>query len=221
MTSHRIPLALLLASTVALGGCATKAQTGAAVGAAGGAVVGGVIGKVAGSTAKGAIAGAVIGGIAGDMIGARMDRQAAELAQNIPGATVERVGEGIQVTFASGLLYDFDSDAVKPTAQENLRSLAQSLDKYPGTNLLIVGHTDSVGDEGYNQGLSERRARAAANYLVSQGVAAARIGTRGLGESEPVASNDSDAGRAQNRRVEVAIYASEAYREEVKRQAGE
>lgn len=221
MTSHRIPLALLLAATVALGGCATKAQTGAAVGAAGGAVVGGVIGKVAGSTAKGAIAGAVIGGIAGDMIGARMDRQAAELAQNIPGATVERVGEGIQVTFASGLLYDFDSDAVKPTAQENLRSLAQSLDKYPGTNLLIVGHTDSVGDEAYNQGLSERRARAAANYLVSQGVAASRVGTRGLGESEPVASNDSDAGRAQNRRVEVAIYASEAYREEVKRQAGE
>lgn len=209
------PVSLLIA--VGVSGCATKAQTGAAVGAGGGAVVGGVIGKVAGSTAKGAIVGAVIGGIAGDMIGARMDRQAAELDQNIEGATVERVGEGIQVTFASGLLYDFDSDIVKTDARTNLRELARSLDKYPGTELIIIGHTDATGSADYNQALSERRAQAAASYLVSQGVSSHRIGTRGLGESEPIADNTTEAGMALNRRVEVAIFASEAYREEVQR----
>jgi outer membrane protein OmpA-like peptidoglycan-associated protein len=216
MRSITLPL-LILAGGTLVSGCATKAQTGAAVGAGGGAVIGGVIGKVAGSTAKGAIAGAVIGGIAGDMIGARMDRQAKELEQNIKGATVERVGEGIQVTFASGLLYDFDSDVVKTDARTNLRELASSLDKYPGTELIIIGHTDDVGADSYNQALSERRAQAAAGYLMTQGVSAARIGTRGLGESEPIASNATEDGRARNRRVEVAIFASEAYREQVKR----
>jgi outer membrane protein OmpA-like peptidoglycan-associated protein len=116
------------------------------------------------------------------------------------------------VTFESGLLYEFDSDVVRGAARENLATLAASLDQYPGTDLLIVGHTDDVGSDTYNQDLSERRARAAANYLVSQGVARTRIRTLGLGEAEPVASNASDAGRDQNRRVEVAIYASEAYR---------
>lgn len=216
LRSPRGPLSLLIMS-LAVSGCATKAQTGAVIGAGGGAVVGGVIGKVAGSTAKGAIAGAVIGGIAGDMIGARMDRQAKELEQNIKGATVERVGEGIQVTFASGLLYDFDSDVVKADARTNLRELALSLDKYPGTDVIIIGHTDDVGADAYNQALSERRAQAAAAYLMTQGVAGSRIGTRGLGESEPIASNATEDGRARNRRVEVAIFASEAYREQVRR----
>lgn len=216
MRAIALPL-LLLAGGTLVTGCATKAQTGAVIGAGGGAVVGGVIGKVAGSTAKGAIAGAVIGGIAGDMIGARMDRQAKELEQNIKGATVERVGEGIQVTFASGLLYDFDSDVVKTDARTNLRELALSLDKYPGTDVIIIGHTDAVGADDYNQRLSERRAQAAAAYLMTQGVSSSRIGTRGLGEYEPIASNDTEDGRAANRRVEVAIYASEAYREQVRR----
>lgn len=213
-----LPL-VFCASSVTLTGCATKAQTGTVIGAGGGAVVGGAIGKVAGSTAKGAIVGAVIGGIAGNMIGARMDRQAKELEQNIEGATVERVGEGIQVTFASGLLFDFDSDVVKAEARTNLRELALSLDQYPGTDVIIIGHTDAVGPDDYNQSLSEQRARAAANYLMTQGVAGSRIGTRGLGESEPVASNDTEASRARNRRVEVAIFASEAYREQVRRSA--
>lgn len=202
----------LTVAILLLSGCATKSQTGAVIGAGGGAVVGGVIGKVAGSTTKGAIIGAVVGGAAGALIGAKMDRQAKELEQNIKGAKIERVGEGIQVTFDSGLLYDFDSDVVKAEAQNNLRELALSLDKYPGSDLMIVGHTDSQGSDSYNQSLSERRASAAANYLVSQGVARARITTRGLGETEPVASNDTDAGRQTNRRVEVAIYASAAER---------
>lgn len=221
----RFPRSMLLL-TLAAGGalsataCARNAQRGLVFGAAGGAVVGGIIGKVAGSTAKGAIIGAAVGGAAGAIIGDQMDRQAAELKQNIPGATVERVGEGIQVTFASGLLYDFDSDAVKPDARANLQSLAQSLDKYPGSDLLILGHTDSVGTDDYNKRLSVRRADAAAEYLVGQGVERSRIGTGGLGEEEPVAPNATADGRSRNRRVEVAIYASEKLREEARERAG-
>ena len=212
-----LPFAVVMA--VGLNSCATHTQTGAVIGAAGGAVVGGVIGKATGSTARGAIIGAAVGGATGAIIGAQMDKQAKELAQNIPGATVERVGEGIAVTFASGLLYDFDSDVVRTEARKNLRTLAESLDKYPGSDILIIGHTDQVGTATYNQGLSERRAAAAANYLVSQGVSRTRVATRGMGETDPVASNDTEAGRQQNRRVEVAIYASEAYKAEVARKA--
>lgn len=205
---------------LATAGCATKTQTGAVVGAAGGAVVGGAIGKAAGSTAKGAIIGAVVGGTAGAIIGAKMDKQAKELEQNIKGAKVERVGEGIQVTFDSGLLYDYDSDAVRAEARENLRTLAGSLGSYPDSDLLIVGHTDDRGSDSYNLGLSERRSAAAANYLVTQGVARSRLRTMGLGETEPVSPNDNDAGRQANRRVEIAIYASEAAQTAAKKQAG-
>lgn len=207
MSIRFLPVAALL-----LAGCATKTQTGAVVGTAGGAVVGGVIGKVAGSTAKGAIIGAVVGGVAGAIIGSQMDQQAKELEQNVKGARVERVGEGIQVTFDSGLLYDFDSDVVRPEARTNLHELALSLEKHSGSNLLIIGHTDQLGSEEYNQRLSERRANAAASYLISQGVSGSRIATRGLGETEPVASNETELGRQTNRRVEVAIFASEEAR---------
>ncbi len=205
---------------LATAGCATKTQTGAVIGAAGGAVVGGAIGKAAGSTAKGAIIGAVVGGTAGAIIGAKMDKQAKELEQNIKGAKVERVGEGIQVTFDSGLLFDYDSDAVRSAAQDNLRTLAGSLGSYPDSDLLIVGHTDDRGSDSYNLGLSERRSAAASNYLVTQGVARSRLRTMGLGETEPVAPNDNDAGRQANRRVEIAIYASEAAQAAAKKQAG-
>ena len=216
-TTRHLALGLLLAGGLVLGvnSCATHAQTGAVVGGAGGAVVGGVIGHAAGNTAVGAILGAAVGGIAGGIIGDRMDKQADELKQNIPGATVQRVGEGITVTFASGLLFDFDSDAIKSTAGSNLSALASSLHKYPDTDLLIVGHTDQVGSSAYNQGLSERRATAASSYLMAQGVAASRVHTRGMGEADPIATNDTELGRAQNRRVEVAIYASAAYRAQV------
>jgi outer membrane protein OmpA-like peptidoglycan-associated protein len=200
--------------------CARNAQRGLVFGAAGGAVLGGVIGKVSGSTAKGAIIGAAVGGAAGAIIGDQMDRQAKELELQVPGATVERVGEGIEVTFESGLLYDFDSDAVKPTAQHNLAALATSLQKYPKSDILILGHTDNVGTEVYNSDLSVRRADAAARYLMSRNVARSRIATGGLGETEPVASNADDAGRRRNRRVEVAIYASKELREQAQRQAG-
>lgn len=224
MNAFRSGRAVFLSLAVLAGsgalGCARNAQRGLVIGAAGGAVLGGVIGKVSGSTAKGAIIGAVVGGAAGAIIGDQMDRQAAELKQNIPGARVERVGEGIQVTFESGLLYDFDSDVVKPQARSNLQSLAQSLDKYPGSDLLILGHTDSVGTADYNKRLSVRRADAAAEYLISQGVARSRIATGGLGEEEPIESNATAEGRSRNRRVEVAIYASKELREKAQREAG-
>jgi outer membrane protein OmpA-like peptidoglycan-associated protein len=211
--------ALAFASTT---GCASlsKKEQGAIIGAGAGAVIGGAIGKYNGSTAKGAIIGAVVGGAAGAIIGHQMDQQAKELKQNIPGAVVERVGEGIQVTFQSGLLFDFDSDVVKGSAQSNLTTLAKSLDQYPKSNLLIVGHTDSVGTHAYNEDLSRRRSQAAANYLVAQGLERSRVQTMGLGETEPVNMANTDAAAAQNRRVEVAIYASPEMVADAKRKAG-
>jgi len=215
----RFVVAGLAAGSLTLG-CATKTQTGAAVGAAGGAVIGAVTG-VGGGTAKGAIIGAAVGGAAGAIIGSIMDKQAKELEQNIEGATVERVGEGIKVTFQSGLLFAFDSDVVLAEARANLTALAQSLDKYPDTDLLIVGHTDNVGTDAYNLGLSERRAAAAASYLSFRGVSEGRLQTAGRGETEPVAANDTDQGRSLNRRVEVAIYASDNMRAAARRQAAQ
>jgi outer membrane protein OmpA-like peptidoglycan-associated protein len=219
---NRARLTSLLAIMLIASGCSSLSRTekGAIIGAGAGGAIGGVIGNQTGSTARGAIIGAAVGGVVGAMIGNQMDKQAEELAQNIPGATVERVGEGIQVTFASGLLFDFDSDRVRAEAAQNLRNLASSLDKYPNTELLIVGHTDSDGADSYNWDLSQRRASSAATYLATQGVARTRLRTAGRGETEPVAPNESDAGRQQNRRVEVAIFASEAYRNELKKQYG-
>jgi len=210
----------VLAVTLVVGGCSSLSRTekGAIIGAGAGGAVGGVIGNQTGSTTRGAIIGAVVGGVVGGVIGRQMDKQADELAQNIPGAKVERVGEGIHVTFESGLLFDFDSDRVRQAAATNLRNLASSLGEYPNTDLLIVGHTDSDGPDSYNWDLSERRARAAASYLAAQGVARTRLRTAGRGEAEPVTSNETDAGRQQNRRVEVAIFASEAYRTQLRQQ---
>ena len=214
-------MSLAAVGAMTLSGCASMSnkQKGAVIGATSGAAVGGLIGKHNGSTAKGAIIGAAVGGAAGAIIGHQMDQQAKELKQNIPGAVVERVGEGIQVTFESGLLYDFDSDRVRATSADNLRELARSLVHYPNSDLLIVGHTDDVGSDAYNQRLSERRAAAAADFLVAQGVARLRVRTQGLGEGEPVAPNADEAGRQRNRRVEVAIYANEAAREAARARA--
>jgi outer membrane protein OmpA-like peptidoglycan-associated protein len=192
----------------------TNAEKGAAGGAAAGAVLGGVIGNNAGgSTAKGAIIGAVVGGTAGALIGQRMDRQAAELEDDLQNASVERVGEGIQVTFDSGLLFDFDSAELRAQARANLADLAASLSEFPETEVLVVGHTDSQGTDAYNQTLSERRAESAKLYLVRQGIAPSRVEAMGRGETEPVATNDTEAGRQENRRVEVAIFASEEYQQ--------
>ncbi|MDB4882604.1 MAG: OmpA/MotB domain protein [Gemmatimonadetes bacterium] len=202
-------------------GCASlnKKETGAIIGATAGAATGAMVGRANGSTAKGAIIGAAVGGTAGAVIGHQMDQQAKEIKQNIPGAIVERVGEGLQVTFESGLLFDYDSDVVRATARQNLSTLAASLEKYPNTDLVIVGHTDAQGTDSYNMTLSEKRAAAASSYLAAQGVARARLRSAGRGESEPVASNDTEAERQKNRRVEIAIYANETLKAQAK-QAG-
>ena len=201
-----------LAALVSVSACASlnKKESGAIIGATTGAAVGAAVGSANGSTAKGAIIGAAVGGAAGAVIGHQMDQQAKEIKQNIPGAIVERVGEGLQVTFASGLLFDFDSDILRADARNNLSTFAKSLDKYPGTDVLVVGHTDNKGTDAYNASLSSRRAAAAENYLASQGVTRVRLRSAGRGETEPMATNDTDAGRQQNRRVEVAIYANQA-----------
>ena len=219
---HRSFVLIPLAASLVSSGCASlnKKETGAIIGATAGAAAGAAIGRANGSTAKGAIIGAAVGGSAGAVIGHQMDQQAKELKQNIPGAIVERVGEGLQVTFESGLLFDYDSDVLRSQARQNLSTLASSLDKYPGTDLLIVGHTDAQGADSYNMTLSERRAAAAANFLASQGVTRTRLKATGRGEAEPVASNDAEADRQKNRRVEVAIVANESLREQAKKQSG-
>jgi outer membrane protein OmpA-like peptidoglycan-associated protein len=199
---------VLAGVVLAFSACASmsRKEKGAVIGAAAGGAVGGVVGKNTGSTARGAIIGAVVGGAAGAIIGHQMDQQAKELTLEIPGAIVERVGEGIQVTFASGLLYDFDSDAIRPEAGLNLRNLAISLKKYANTDLLIVGHTDALGSSAYNQDLSQRRATSASGYLAAQGVSTGRIHSQGKGEQEALGSNETEAGRQMNRRIEVAIF---------------
>jgi outer membrane protein OmpA-like peptidoglycan-associated protein len=202
-------------------GCAsmTKSQKGAIIGSSAGAVVGGIIGKQSDNTAEGAILGAVVGGIAGGIIGNYMDKQAAEMERDIEGAKIERVGEGIKVTFESGILFDVDSAALRPAAQENLKKLASILEKYEDTEILIEGHTDATGPEEYNQTLSERRANSVNNYLTGMGVQKIRLTTVGYGEMQPVDTNDTPEGRQANRRVEVAIWANEELKTAAQKQA--
>ena len=183
-----------------------KAEQGAIVGAGAGGVAGAVIGKATGSTVRGAIIGAAVGGVGGAVIGHQMDKQAQQLAYDLPGATVQRIGEGIAVTFPEGLLFGFDSDRLGSSARDNLRKLAESLKQYPNTRTLIVGHTDSDGSAQYNRDLSDRRALSAASFITGEGIDRLRISTAGRGETEPIATNDTDDGRRQNRRVEIAIY---------------
>jgi len=196
----------------------TKTQKGAGIGAAAGGVIGALIGKKAGNTAVGALIGGAIGGTAGAFIGRRMDRQAAEIQKAIPNAEVIREGEGIIVKFDSGILFDFDKTALKDAAKANVQSLASSLNQYPDTDIKIIGHTDSRGTEQYNMGLSERRAAAVKAYAVSQGVPSSRLVTIGKGFAEPIADNETDAGRAANRRVEIVIVANDALKATAQKQ---
>ena len=182
------------------------------------AAIGGLVGNHTGSTTRGAIIGAAVGGAAGAIIGEQMDQQAKEIQEQVAGATVERVAEGIQVTFASGRLYDFDADRLRPEGERNLRDLATTLDRHRDTDLLIVGYTDSVRSDAYNKALSERRARSVSDFLVAQGVVVGRLHSTGRGEMEPLGTNATATGRQANRRVEVAIYASASYRNALKRQ---
>jgi outer membrane protein OmpA-like peptidoglycan-associated protein len=207
-------ICVLLCMSLIMMGCGTsKALQGGAIGAAGGGLLGAVIGKQLGNTAAGAIIGAAVGGTAGALIGHNMDKQAEEMRQDLSNAKIERVGEGIKITFNSGILFTTASSDLQSAAKENIASLAKILNKYPDTNVIIEGDTDSDGSEEYNLKLSERRAQAVAEYTKSAGVDAARITTVGKGETNPVASNDTAEGKAQNRRVEIAIFANEKMKE--------
>ena len=204
---------LIALSSFIISGCSQWSNTakGAVIGGGGGAAVGAVIGKTLGNTAAGAIAGAAVGGTVGAIIGRNMDKKAEELERRLDGATIQRVEEGIAVSFDSGLLFDFDSATLRSNARENLQELARVMGEDEDTNLMIVGHTDSIGDADYNRGLSERRAQSAARFIISQGIASSRVQIEGMGENEPIADNETEAGRQENRRVEVAIFASEEY----------
>ena len=204
---------VLSASLLMMGCSASNTVKGGAIGAAAGGILGGIIGKQAGNTAAGAILGAAIGGTAGALIGNYMDRQAEEMRHDLKNAKIERVGEGIKITFPAGILFDFNSADLRPQAKTNIDSLARILKKYSDTNILVEGHTDSVGTTEYNQKLSERRAKSVADYAVGDGVGGSRFKTVGYGETEPVASNATAEGRQENRRVEVAIFANDKLKE--------
>ncbi len=211
-------VAALLSSTLLLTSCETvqnanSQQKGTAIGAAAGAVLGGILGNNLGkgkNAPAGAVLGGIVGGVAGNVIGKKMDKQAKEIQETLPGAEVERVGEGIKVTLKENMVnFAFDSSNLTDAAKANLDKLATVLANNPDTNINIYGHTDSKGADQYNQSLSERRANAVKTYLVSKGIATSRMIAMGMGEKEPVATNDTEAGRAENRRVEFAITANE------------
>lgn len=170
------------------------------------------IGKETGATVRNAIMGAQATGPAATAIARQMDKQAQELAFELPGAVVQRLGGGIVLTLTEGMLFAQESDELTTASRDNLRRLASSFEKYPNTRTMIVGHTDTQGGTDRNQGLSERRAQTLANLLEQMGVNRARVTTIGRGDAEPIATNDTDAGRQWNRRVEIAIYADEATR---------
>jgi outer membrane protein OmpA-like peptidoglycan-associated protein len=214
MKTKTIMITFALCIALVFSGCkASRTLKGGAIGSGAGAAIGGIIGSRSDNTAKGAIIGAAVGGTAGAVIGKYMDKQAAELEKELENAKVERVGEGIQITMESGILFEVDSHALKPVAQDELKSMANVLKNYPDTKIKVDGHTDSTGSEKYNQTLSERRAQSVSNYLRSLGVTADRITEMGFGESIPVADNSTADGRRLNRRVEIGIMADENLKE--------
>ncbi|MFT4204083.1 MAG: OmpA family protein [Chitinophagaceae bacterium] len=222
----KLPLFSLVAAATIFSSCSTwnnanKTERGAAVGVGGGAIAGGIIGKAAGNTALGAIIGAAVGGGAGAIIGKKMDKQAEDIKTQVPGAKVERVDEGITVEFSSNVLFGFDSYSLTDASKQTLNSLITILNKYPDTNLEVQGHTDNKGTVEYNQNLSVKRANSVADYLKSNSIAASRITTKGYGLSAPKYSNDTEDGRAQNRRVEFLITANDKMQKEAKQQAGQ
>jgi len=192
---------------------ANNTQKGAAAGAAAGAILGGVLGNNVGSknnSALGAVLGGVVGGTVGGVIGKKMDKQAQDIQSTLPGAEVERVGEGIKVTLGESTVnFEFDKSDLTSLAKANLDKLAKVFIANPDTKLMIYGYTDNVGKEEYNVKLSRSRANAVKAYLVSKGIGTKRISTEGMGMADPIASNDTAAGRAKNRRVEFSIVANE------------
>lgn len=201
---------LTLAISILIYGCgASNTVKGGVIGGVGGGVVGGVIGDQLGNTVLGVLIGAAVGGTAGVLIGNHMDKQAEEMQKDIEGAKIERIGEGIKITFDSGILFESNSSTLQSEGRTNISKLAVILKKYPDTNILVTGHTDFDGTEQYNQTLSEKRAKSVSDYTMTQGINSSRLSVIGLGENEPVASNETVDGKRLNRRVEIAIFANE------------
>jgi len=237
MKAPKSLLSFFMALTLLLGSCATsqtrnpnipdapdtngtgprktgmsKTAKGGLIGAGSGAVIGGVLGRVIGGkdgTAAGAIIGAAVGGTGGALIGRKMDKQAEDLQRDMQNAKVERVGEGIKITFDSGILFDVNSATLRPASQSEIQKMAAVLQKYPDTNVLVEGHTDNTGSDAINNPLSQRRAQAVADYTITQGVDPSRVTSQGYGSSQPIADNTTAEGKQANRRVEIAIYANE------------
>ncbi len=218
MKTIRQLAAVLVLTGLMAAGCKSlnRTQKGGVIGAAGGGAIGGVIGRAMGNTAAGVIVGAAVGGVTGAVIGRKMDKQAEEMQKVLGDAEVKRVGEGIVIEFKEKILFGYDRSDLSDAARTNLTRLADILKKYPDTNIEVLGHTDSKGAAKYNQGLSERRASSTASYLRTEGIESTRLATRGLGETDPKVSNDTDEGRAENRRVEFVITANQKMVEDAK-----
>lgn len=223
-----VALAALMMAGSILTGCeaaknTNKTQRGAGIGAAAGAVIGGVLGNnigKGGNTALGAVIGGVVGGVAGGVIGNKMDKQAREIDEAIPGANVERVGEGIKLVLnENAVRFDTSKSTLTATAKGNLDKLVTVFNQYPDTDIVIFGYTDSTGKVEFNQTLSEQRAASVRTYLVSKGIANNRFTTKGMGIADPIASNETVEGRSQNRRVEFAITANEKMIQDAEKEA--
>ena len=214
-------IVMLSMAVMIISGCSSmnRTQKGAAVGTAAGGAGGAVIGKASGNAALGAIIGAAVGGTAGAVIGHQMDKQAEEIARTVPDVQVIRVGEGIVVEFSSNVLFGFDQSTLSANAKSNLDNLIVVLESYPETDIEVQGHTDSKGRVSYNQSLSERRASAVAEYLALKNVNTNRLTIIGFGELLPKYLNDTEEGRAKNRRVEFLITANEKMKAEAEEQA--
>ena len=216
MNTMRKTLSIFMVLTL-LASCSTiqnmnKQQQGTAAGAAGGAMLGAAVSK---GSIWGILAGAAIGGVAGNLIGKHMDQQAKELTQAVPTAEVSRVGEGINMTFDASLAFQINSAAISDNYKKDLNAAASVFKNYEDTHILIEGHTDDTGSAEYNMSLSEKRAKAVQDYLISQGVAAERLTAKWYGETQPKYPND-EANRAKNRRVELAIYANDDMKQAAK-----
>jgi len=212
-------LTAALLGTLSLAGCATytgqttdpddpnRTRTGALIGAGIGAVAGLLSGDDATERRQHALIGAGVGALAGGAIGVYQDRQEAELRQRMAGTGVEvvRQGDNITLNMPGAITFDFDRSDIKPEFRPVLDNVARTLTEFNQTIVEVAGHTDSVGSDSYNQALSERRASAVASFLSSRGVMQQRMIIVGAGESRPIASNNTEAGRAQNRRVEITL----------------
>jgi len=206
---------------------ANNKQKGAVIGAAGGAILGAIIGNNTGKKGSGgelgAVIGGVVGGTAGVLIGSKMDKQAQKIEEEIPGAVVERIDDGIVVTFDenSGVYFDTNKYNINANSEKMLTKLASILVEYPDTNVLVVGHTDSSGADEYNMTLSKNRANSVTTFMTSKGLDTARFTTKWFGEEQPIADNATPEGRAKNRRVNLAIVPNEKMKEEAKKASGE